>query len=223
MEYESPYWTWVDLGGSKASTSKTEFDLGRFKNLSADECQSSVNNQLLHKYTNILVITNATIEEQVLVSSILSVRDVTVMRSAKNNSISEAFRTAVGKYCLAEPAPLHCAIVLHPGMLTTVVFCVVAKLACLLAIFVESSFHPILTIGDAIETFMQHPEHETQDFGPITEDYVHKNANHHCTNSFSCRHCVASQINPMPEPSPVKRRHWFAAVCRVRWVVCSLM
>ena len=69
-------------------------------------------------------------------------------------------------YCLAEKTYLN-KIELIPQLLVILIVCNVAKIVAL-SILVLSSFNPLVTIGDAIASFLNTPDSTTRYVGPIS-------------------------------------------------------
>ena len=67
--------------------------------------------------------------------------------------------------CLAKPAvKQNCTVQFIPDVLWTVVVCNTIKVICFLALL-KLPFEPIITLGDAIESFLSSPDETTADLG----------------------------------------------------------
>ena len=67
--------------------------------------------------------------------------------------------------CLAKPAAKqNCTVQFIPEVLWTVVVCNIVKIICFLALL-KLPFEPLITLGDAIESFLSDPDETTKDLG----------------------------------------------------------
>ncbi|KUJ07684.1 uncharacterized protein LY89DRAFT_742454 [Mollisia scopiformis] len=74
------------------------------------------------------------------------------------------------QYCLAQPVAdlqTRCTISVSTNLLVAVIVCNCIKAICL-AIFLAPDFHPLATVGDAIESFMNRPDPLTLNCGPVS-------------------------------------------------------
>ena len=122
------------------------------------------------------------------------------------------------QYCLAENAPEHCSIQLHVGLLACVVICNIMKCLCLFKILRQRDFDPLLTVGDGIASFMTKPELETENCGPVSEDYMIKTLRLVWIPKF--QRMSKTRYTPLSirRPPRPKRRLWFAGASRARWI-----
>lgn len=65
-------------------------------------------------------------------------------------------------YCLAEPSTLSCTISLSRVYLGVVIICNAIKFVCILSTLTLRGYRPLITIGDAIESFMLYPDSMTR-------------------------------------------------------------
>ncbi|GIZ48253.1 hypothetical protein CKM354_001132100 [Cercospora kikuchii] len=77
-------------------------------------------------------------------------------------------------YCLAEATGEFCSILISTNLLWIVIACNAIKLLCFGTITRVRSFVPLVTIGDAIESFLNHPEEDTAGAGPLSAWDVRK-------------------------------------------------
>lgn len=66
------------------------------------------------------------------------------------------------QYCLAKPSSPVCTISLSRVYLGVVIICNVIKLVCIIWTLALKSHHPLVTIGDAIESFLVQPDMMTR-------------------------------------------------------------
>lgn len=65
------------------------------------------------------------------------------------------------QYCLAEPFPDHCKLEVSIGILVVVAVCNLAKVLCTLAAFRLVRPSPLITVGDAIASFLTNADQTT--------------------------------------------------------------
>lgn len=84
---------------------------------------------------------------------------VTYNRAAKNNwTVNAQYRNAKVRYCLAEPAPQRCSLQYSVPLTLATVLCNVVKACILLYLWIGVKEAPILTVGDAIVSFLCCPD-----------------------------------------------------------------
>ncbi|KAJ5466520.1 hypothetical protein N7530_010307 [Penicillium desertorum] len=69
------------------------------------------------------------------------------------------------RYCYSETMPERCNVSIIPMFLMIVIICNVIKIVCFaVALYIAkaSDHQPLCTTGDAIQSFLQHPDHYTQ-------------------------------------------------------------
>jgi hypothetical protein len=66
---------------------------------------------------------------------------------------------ASGKYCLAERRASPCSVQIASPFLTVVVLCNLLKLVCIVVMLYKTkNFQPLLSVGDAIASFLYEPD-----------------------------------------------------------------
>jgi len=70
-------------------------------------------------------------------------------------------RTYTVKECRAERTPEVCKLQFSVGILSAVILCNAVKIVCMILAFANSSFVPLATIGDAIQSFLMVPDRST--------------------------------------------------------------
>jgi hypothetical protein len=125
-------------------------------------------------------------------------------------------------YCLAEPFAGHCSVRINTYLLLVVVASNALKLACLLITAFSRNFDPLATIGDAVSSFLDHPEPKTEDVGPLSIMDVRP--------IMDVRACMAARRGKKSglgdaSSRPFKRqaRRWAEAVSVTRWGFCLLL
>lgn len=73
------------------------------------------------------------------------------------------------QYCLAETLEPHCTVAISTSLLSVVIVCNVVKACCLLfTLLINIRFNPLATVGDAISSFISHPDATTRGKGPLS-------------------------------------------------------
>ena len=73
-------------------------------------------------------------------------------------------------YCLAEKAESHCKLYFNTLLLLLVLLCNIGKLLCLFSTLMLARYDPLITVGDAIASFISFPEESTMNRGALTYD-----------------------------------------------------
>jgi hypothetical protein len=107
-------------------------------------------------------------------------------------------------YCLAQPTTPHCTLRLAPDLLLIVLLLNIIKAVCLSVTLAIRRFEPLATIGDAISSFMSHPEEITADMGPVSAAAVRKG------QSRSYEHVQSGTVE--------RSYRWASATSRTRWL-----
>lgn len=114
-------------------------------------------------------------------------------------------------YCLAELFPQHCTVRVSLKLLTVVIIFNAIKVGCLLTTALSRNFNPLGTVGDAISSFLEHPDDKTASLGPISMAVVK-------TEAWRKKFIAGG-----PGTScSIKRkpRRWARAVSIRRWLLC---
>ena len=82
-------------------------------------------------------------------------------------------RTAFVQYCISESIQPSCAVELSPQLLIVAIVCNVIKVV-ILVLLLCSTFKPMVTIGDAIASYIDEPDPSTQDWGAISARDLYK-------------------------------------------------
>ena len=109
------------------------------------------------------------------------------------------------QYCLAQPAVQSCRVEVSLILLFIVIFCNAVKVMCLFLVLWLPSFQPLITMGDAIATFLACPDSTTSLKGAL----IH--------------HKSESDTPTAPYWRPTRIR-WFRSVDGSRWIkgVCFI-
>ena len=107
-------------------------------------------------------------------------------------------------YCLSQPVQERCKVQLSLVIIAVVIICNAVKLCCMLVILWKVRSAPLVTIGDAIESFMLERD-------PTTRDMCWANK-----KTFTSQHW-----EPSARPWLRQRHFWFASASARRWIVCN--
>lgn len=102
-------------------------------------------------------------------------------RDRLNNILKDAadwkpYNRTTGAYCLSQLTPEHCVLSYNLGLAVVVMFFTFIKLAIMLYVMLKSSDEPLLTVGDAIASFISDPDATTRGqclLGPASIKKVH--------------------------------------------------
>ena len=119
-------------------------------------------------------------------------------------------------YCLAQPAPQRCELDLSIGILAFVIVCNVAKITCFFYTLSLDKFEPLITIGDAIKSFLANPDHTTSSLGLLDAHAVRMGQ---LVLAKSEDGLFANQTLGLLSQHSRRRWRWSKAASRSRWVL----
>ncbi|KAI1753957.1 hypothetical protein F4782DRAFT_545308 [Xylaria castorea] len=132
--------------------------------------------------------------------------------SCENNchSALDSFNLNIS-YCLAEPLENICQIGLSPALLLGVALCVIAK--TITAVVVTTVLNrteqkPLVTLGDAVASFIEHPDPVTAGFCTIDQKQVRA--------AMRRKHCY---LLPGPSQWTGPQQTWAAAIPLSVWLI----
>lgn len=120
------------------------------------------------------------------------------------------------KYCLAEVHGSRCKIEAYPQFILVVVICNLLKIGSVLAVLFQPRFQPLATFGDAVSSFLSHPDPQTQSFGALTKARAQRLATHYTasvTTSDILQTCGWKSSTPF----------WFKAASLWQWLLASIL
>jgi hypothetical protein len=117
------------------------------------------------------------------------------------------------QYCLAEPFVSDCSVRVNTMILLVVVICNIVKIASLLTTVFSARFEPIITLGDAISSFVQRTDPFTIAAGALSRADVDSAAKR---RTFGCDGWASS-------PYQRKTYRWAFAVGVKRWMTTILL
>ena len=116
------------------------------------------------------------------------------------------------EYCLAKTFPPRCKVQISTTILSTVIACNIVKIICLALTAISRNFEPLVTVGDAISSFLKHPEPLTSRLGPLSIIQVRK------------RHCSGQSIEDIHYSSFRRQTvQWVSALGMPRILICIFM
>ena len=133
--------------------------------------------------------------------------------------------------CLANPLKPHCQVKISTSILWVVVACNVLKILCMTIATATIKFEPLATVGDAIASFLDHPENSTANLGALSfhdaqnqvdfrflaKDY--ENGVGYCVNSKAA-HGNAPTWKVNHKPYERRTRRWGSVVSVSKWWHC---
>lgn len=121
-------------------------------------------------------------------------------------------------YCLAEQGNILPALQCSPQLLGVVALCNLIKLTCLI-IALRMHYHPLVTVGDAITSFLRNADSRTTDLGALSARQV-KASQAAPIFGKGLRNLVESESSPSSQFSGHHR--WYKAVALQRGLISVL-
>ena len=121
-----------------------------------------------------------------------------------NGGYSHAFPI---QYCLSQPVEGYCTLQFSFLIITIVIVCNIMKLACMMMLLLRQQAKPLVTLGDAVESFLATPD-------PTTEDMCLADK-----REFSAKKPWSARRDSY-EP---KQLRWFASASWKRWLTCNIL
>ena len=131
------------------------------------------------------------------------------------------FQTVRIEYCLAEPVEPSCMISISTPLLITVIICNAAKLTCLVYTLLLGDFKPLITVGDAIASFLRSPDERTRECGLLSaRNLRYKKSPVNEGKSDNLSHRPSAHL---PKKWEWKCEWWFHGASTGRWLWCLLL
>ncbi|KAK0111543.1 hypothetical protein ONS95_001896 [Cadophora gregata] len=108
------------------------------------------------------------------------------------------------QYCLSEVVPEMCEFTVNVAILAVVIVLGVSKLICMVYTIRTMHYAPLITIGDAVSSFLAEPDANTAGM---------------CT--WSKKDFVAGNWNAEPRMWTSRRQRRFSALSVKRWIFCN--
>lgn len=109
-------------------------------------------------------------------------------------------------YCLSQPAEERCKLQFSLSIMVIVIMCNFIKLVCMSVMQRQHRSPPLVTLGDALSSFLDDPDSTTQESCLASRDHFQK------------QKWGKDDIKWDP-----KRSYWFTAASAKRWLVCNLL
>lgn len=115
-------------------------------------------------------------------------------------------------YCMVEEVEEKCSVRMSLTILIVVAACNLIKIICMLSVLKLKSFHPLITIGDAIASFLDNRDLSTSGCGL------------HGVESIPAWQAGLSWSTRIPRSTPdFRRRRWFRGTRLKRFIVSSFL
>lgn len=111
------------------------------------------------------------------------------------------------QYCLSQPVEEHCTLQFSLWIITIVIMCNITKLACMIMLLFRQQAKPLVTLGDAVESFLETPD-------PTTENMCLADK-----SGFAAK-TPLSTASDSYEPRQLR---WFASASWKRWLTCNIL
>ena len=111
------------------------------------------------------------------------------------------------QYCLSQPVEEHCTLQFSLWIITIVIMCNITKLACMLMLLFRQQAKPLVTLGDAVESFLETPDPTTENMCLADKsDFSEKKLWSAASDSYEPRQLC-----------------WFASASFKRWLTCNIL
>ena len=157
------------------------------------------------------------------------------VRSAASNVSSWVFEYWDVQYCLSQQVEEHCKLQFSTNIMIAVIVCNFVKLSCMAWIAWKQDSEPIITVGDAIASFLDRPDPTTSGNCLAGRQCFMNNktskwrTRSHLTRLITSRSRSESESGPEisrfwdkgPQIWEPCRRFWFSAASKERWILCN--
>ena len=109
-------------------------------------------------------------------------------------------------YCLSVPVEERCRLQFSLVIMVIVIFCNFVKATCMFLTLLYHKSQPLVTLGDAIASFLQHRDPTTENMCLATR------------KTF-----VEDQWEYKGDPVRTKRHQWFSGASARRWYICNVL
>lgn len=120
-------------------------------------------------------------------------------------------------HCLAKRTPEFCSVYVAVSLLAAVTACNALKLLCMLISLRELRSRPLMTLGDAVQSFLEQPDCTTVGFGLLEAANIEK------WTTVTGRGEGRGESNPAPLRAwRFRTRPAFVAISLRRWIWCNM-
>ena len=146
-----------------------------------------------------------------------------------SNGFREQFNHPI-QYCLSQPVEERCHVQISLIILGVVVACNATKVLCMLLAIRRQKSQPLVTLGDAIESFMQDLDQNTDgmclaskaSFANVRKEKVLRS-----TYDRICHVLLESKYKPAwaakSTELTARRYRWFSSASLKRWLTCNIL
>lgn len=110
------------------------------------------------------------------------------------------------QYCLSEPMEEHCQMQFSVTIMSIVIICNLLKAVCMLLALIRQRSQPLVTLGDAIQTFLQRADSAIA--GICLAD----------KSGFISRTWI-----PRPKAWNIRQRRWLSSAGMKRWLTYNIL
>ena len=114
------------------------------------------------------------------------------------------------QYCLSKPAMEHCRLQMSLLMMCIIIFCNFMKSLCMYLVLRHHKHEPLVTLGDAIESFLQQRDSATEHLC-LADKYAFASNDWDDSLSDLTRKYVRSSSR------------WFSSASQKRWLTCNIL
>lgn len=111
-------------------------------------------------------------------------------------------------YCLAQEMDERCMLQFSLPIMFVVIICNLIKLICMIYVLLKEKSPPLVTLGDAIVSFLNEPDPATSDICLADKQFFQKKAWHDVAKTLTWKS---------------ERHRWFRAASMTRWFVCNVL
>ncbi|KAE9403854.1 hypothetical protein BT96DRAFT_878251 [Gymnopus androsaceus JB14] len=121
------------------------------------------------------------------------------------------------KYCLSSTVVQRCQLQFNLPLLVLVIVFNIGKVVCMVIVATKMNDHPLVTIGDAIDSFTKIPSEHTQKMCLISQNHVNEG---YYSKPYSIR-IQKKQLPLMPQPIKYQptRIRWLSLVSLRHWTI----
>lgn len=109
-------------------------------------------------------------------------------------------------YCLVQEVDEECMLQFSLPIMLIVIVCNLTKTACMICVVLEKKSQPLVTVGDAIASFLNEPDPATKNICLAGKDFFGEKG---------------WQLRPLTWK--FKHHRWFRAASMTRWLVCNVL
>ena len=123
------------------------------------------------------------------------------------------------EYCLSQKVQEHCRLQFSIIIMVIVIIANFLKLLCMVYTIRSHHVPTLVTMGDAVSSFLQDPDPTTIGYCTLSKRDVDKDRQWSKRVSGGNYQAVPSQ----PRPWIVKRHFWFSGASKTRWSICYFL